>query len=305
MSTDEEILDTLSSCVLHKSTRGRDKTLDSAFEHRMQLCRAWGVGSASIAKVIDVGCGQGDSTAVLAYFVGTDGHVTGLDPAPPSYGSPVTLGDSQAFLKDSNLGERVDFVENNLPDFLAGGGGADFDAAVFCHSLWYFSDRDTIHEHFAALAQAGVARVLLAEYTFASDAPEQRPHQLAAQAQMLLHKLKRPGTKKTAFGELNVRDALDFDELLQVAGRSGWAAAKRGIVSPPAGMKDGYWEVQIVTHTVFREGVLAQKLPAEQEKSILDFIPQVEQAREQVKAAGKEVVTMDVAWAVLELRQAE
>jgi len=40
---------------------------------------------------MEIGCGQGDCTAVLATVVGETGHVTALDPAPPDYGLSLFL----------------------------------------------------------------------------------------------------------------------------------------------------------------------------------------------------------------------
>ena len=302
MSADEAILDTLSACFLHKGT-GRDRTLDSTFSHRIQLCRAWGVDDETPLQVLDVGCGQGESTAVLAYFVGKSGHVTGLDPAEPSYGAPFTLQQSQDYLGESSLGKRVSFVRDNLPDFLNSGAYHPFDAAVFCHSLWYFSNRDLVHAQFAALAKASFARVFLAEYTFESDALEQRPHQLAARAQMRLHALKKQDAGGMKPGEPNVRGALEVDELLTVAQSAGWSVARRGSVSPPEEMRDGYWEAKIVTSPSFKDGVLLQGFSKPQEESVLAFIPQIEQALEKLEYVGGRVATMDVAWAVLELQK--
>lgn len=37
-------------------------------------------------KVLELGCGQGDTTAVLAELVGDEGHVTAVDPGSPDYG---------------------------------------------------------------------------------------------------------------------------------------------------------------------------------------------------------------------------
>lgn len=38
-------------------------------------------------KVLEVGCGQGDFTVVLAAAVGGSGHVTAVDPASLDYGT--------------------------------------------------------------------------------------------------------------------------------------------------------------------------------------------------------------------------
>ena len=61
-------------------------------QFRMQLAEGWQIPQG--AKVLEIGCGQGDMTAALANAVGTQGHVTAVDIASPEYGAPVTLGQS-------------------------------------------------------------------------------------------------------------------------------------------------------------------------------------------------------------------
>ena len=56
----------------------------SQTEHRIDLARRWGITAGE--RVLEIGCGQGDATVVLAAAVGPSGHVTALDPAPSSYG---------------------------------------------------------------------------------------------------------------------------------------------------------------------------------------------------------------------------
>ncbi|WP_313894079.1 methyltransferase domain-containing protein [Psychrobacillus sp.] len=51
------------------------------------------------SKVLEIGCGQGDTTAALAYLVGDTGFVHGIDIASPNYRSPVTLRNSIDFKK--------------------------------------------------------------------------------------------------------------------------------------------------------------------------------------------------------------
>jgi ubiquinone/menaquinone biosynthesis C-methylase UbiE len=53
-------------------------------EHRINLVLKWGVAEGD--HVLELGCGQGDCTAVLATAVGEKGTVTAIDPAPPEYG---------------------------------------------------------------------------------------------------------------------------------------------------------------------------------------------------------------------------
>jgi len=53
--------------------------------HRLDLIDVWG-GIPSGAKILELGCGQGDCTIALAHEVGENGSVTAVDPAPPDYG---------------------------------------------------------------------------------------------------------------------------------------------------------------------------------------------------------------------------
>lgn len=54
-------------------------------EHRIALLSQWDVKWFG-TKVLELGCGQGDCTAVLAEAIGPQGHITAVDPAPLTYG---------------------------------------------------------------------------------------------------------------------------------------------------------------------------------------------------------------------------
>ena len=58
----------------------------SQIEQRAQLVEVWGIKPGE--KVLEIGCGQGDCTVVLATAVGENGSVTGVDPADLEYGKP-------------------------------------------------------------------------------------------------------------------------------------------------------------------------------------------------------------------------
>ncbi|MEW8988050.1 MAG: methyltransferase domain-containing protein [Bacillus sp. (in: firmicutes)] len=74
-------------------------------EHRLKLVEFWGIKEGE--RVLEIGCGQGDTTAVLAYMVGEKGQVHGVDLASPNYGAPITLGDSMKHLQKSQLGKQL------------------------------------------------------------------------------------------------------------------------------------------------------------------------------------------------------
>jgi ubiquinone/menaquinone biosynthesis C-methylase UbiE len=52
--------------------------------HRLMLVQQWNIPTGS--KVLELGCGQGDCTTVLANAVGEQGSVVGVDPANLGYG---------------------------------------------------------------------------------------------------------------------------------------------------------------------------------------------------------------------------
>lgn len=59
-------------------------SLISQMEHRLMLASHWNIAPGS--RVLEIGCGQGDCTIVLADAVGEEGHVDALDPGSPDYG---------------------------------------------------------------------------------------------------------------------------------------------------------------------------------------------------------------------------
>lgn len=55
----------------------------SQTRHRLVLLQHWNIPTA--AKVLELGCGQGDCTTVLASAVGEQGSVVAVDPADLDY----------------------------------------------------------------------------------------------------------------------------------------------------------------------------------------------------------------------------
>ena len=76
----------------------REPTLRAAIET---------VGPASGSHGLDVGCGIGAQTLLLADYVGPDGHVTGLDL------SPEFLDRARVLAQESGLSDRVSFRQGN------------------------------------------------------------------------------------------------------------------------------------------------------------------------------------------------
>ena len=74
-------------------------TTAAQLRHRMSLVEFWAPKAGD--RVLEIGCGQGDCTVVLAHAVGERGKVVATDIAPPEYGAPVSLRDTHRSLLSS------------------------------------------------------------------------------------------------------------------------------------------------------------------------------------------------------------
>ncbi|KAK2026625.1 hypothetical protein LX32DRAFT_684411 [Colletotrichum zoysiae] len=278
-------LDPILACYLHASSQ--KATVETRFAHRLSICDTWAIPQE--LKLLDIGCGQGESTLVLAEAVGSTGSITGVDSAPPDYGGPYTVGQAQAHILASALGHRITFecadttqwLQERKRTFpksssiapscseqasaLSWTSAADarlgelntieFDGAVFCHSLWYFPSTSAVRELLETLAAANVSRVHVAEWSGQARTAAQEPHALAAEAEMKLYSL-RSAHYVPRLDEQNMRGgALLPDDLVALAGQAGWSVAGRGLVSTPLAMRDGYWEAQYVLRGRFEDDV--------------------------------------------------
>ena len=129
-------------------------------DHRLKLAEFWDIKNGS--KVLEIGCGQGDTTAVLAFLVGEKGFVQGVDIASPDYGSPLTIGESISYLKKSPIGNRIkiDFNMDILSPTIEFPEN-HFDLIVLSHSSWYLKSAEELHAILNKLRKWGTLYVLL------------------------------------------------------------------------------------------------------------------------------------------------
>ncbi|PVH92106.1 S-adenosyl-L-methionine-dependent methyltransferase [Periconia macrospinosa] len=212
--------------------------------HRIELLQHWNLHPGS--KVLELGCGQGDCTTVLASAVGEDGKVVALDPAELNYGSPYTLGQAQSHISQGPLGRRITWVQQAPLDYLSslshlpspGGANERFDAAVLAHSLWYFSSPSLVLSTFIALKQHS-KRLLLAEWSLVATHASAQPHVLAALTQAALESQKPTS-------ESNIRTVLAPKRIIALALEAGWQLERETRVPGREGLLDGQWEVAAV-----------------------------------------------------------
>ncbi|GAQ45767.1 hypothetical protein AKAW_08408 [Aspergillus niger] len=269
-------MDILLSSYLHDE-KARTSIVEPNFQHRLALTQTWDIAQGS--RVLDIGCGQGESSLVLALINGSHGQITAIDTAPPDYGGPYTVEQSQKHIQASTLGQRIQFLRTDTAGLLSQPTSTvKFDAAVLCHSLWYFPDRASIAQVFQLLADAKVRYLCLAD-------PVPFPTQAAA----------------TGSREPNVRSALTPEELLDVAHETGWRKERSGYIQPDSQLWDGHWEVEFVCSELFRQWIHEEGLSNDEAMNFA--IQELEQSIQELGVEGStRWETMDVFWAVLELK---
>ncbi|WML48289.1 hypothetical protein RCG23_24095 [Neobacillus sp. PS3-34] len=64
----DNIIDSILECMALNDNNTNIQRAQT--EHRLKLAEFWGIKKGS--RVLEIGCGQGDTTAVLAYLVGEE-----------------------------------------------------------------------------------------------------------------------------------------------------------------------------------------------------------------------------------------
>jgi SAM-dependent methyltransferase len=197
----------------------------------MSLVDGWGLVPGS--TILEVGCGQGDMTAVLADAVGPHGRVVAVDTAPRSYGSPVTVGESADHLLAGPLGDRIEFhFDFDVPS--ASFPDNAFDAVVLSQCSWYFASLDELRRTLATV-RPWARRLCFAEWSLRPGRPGQLAHLLAV---LLQGQLEAAGAR----GDGNVRTPFSQEALLRLLAAAGWSVAGERMVET-TGLQDADWEV--------------------------------------------------------------
>ena len=201
--------------------------------YRQQIADRIGIKPGD--RILEIACGQGDMTAVLANLVGPTGRVTAIDIAEPTYGAPVNLGDAMAAITASDLGDRIDVHwQFDLLDPAITFPPNTFDLAVLAHGAWYFDQPSQLE---ATLRRVGewTDRLALAEWDMQPTALSQLPHLLAVQIQGYLSAL-------VPQADSNVRTPLSRSEMITLVERAGWAI--EAVTSlDTTGLHDADWEI--------------------------------------------------------------
>ncbi|KJA20156.1 hypothetical protein HYPSUDRAFT_78462 [Hypholoma sublateritium FD-334 SS-4] len=254
--------------------------------HRQEIISTWG-GIRIGENVLELGCGQGDCTIVLAHAVGENGTVDAVDPAPPGYGSPYTVHEAQQHISSTALGPRISWVASDPLNFLPEDSTEPkYDVGVLAHSLWYFSSPLTIRTTLQRLRSL-CKRVYIAEWALSASSAPAYPHVLAALTQASLECRKLETVS-------NVRTVVSSAAIRKLAEDAGLKIVSEGVVVPKAGLKDGFWEVCAVTSQRFLQQI-EDKVKDEREKAVVIALRDATlRSLEGLEGGRKAVLSMDV-----------
>ncbi|THU98612.1 S-adenosyl-L-methionine-dependent methyltransferase [Dendrothele bispora CBS 962.96] len=249
-------------------------------EHRFAILSQFDILEGS--RVLELGCGQGDCTAVLAEIVGPSGHVTAIDPGAPDYGAPFTLQQAQSHLSSGALGGRITWRRAMPTEFLQSDEG-EYDVAVLVLCTWYFMSPRVLTETLSALVTR-VKRVCIAEWDLSDGkAPT---HVLAVLTQAALESRKSGSIS-------NVRTLFTASTIRTLAAAAGLRLEKDSVLTTASNVSDGSWEVQAVIRDSFANEI-EQYVEEEREKYMIKSMQDATLGSLKSVGGTKSVKSMDV-----------
>ncbi|GGA86684.1 class I SAM-dependent methyltransferase [Ornithinibacillus halotolerans] len=211
-----------------------DEVQQIQLQHRLSLVDTFEISEGM--RVLEIGCGQGDTTVALAHAVGETGHVIAIDIANPDYGAPLTLGQATNVITQSDLGNRISFHFET--DFAFFEVNKPFDVVVLSHSSWYFRQPETLLDYFRKM-KAIAKKVCFAEWDLDYGKPSQRNHFLAASILALYSNfVNNDGNIQNLFYKEQVKSFLQL---------AGFSIQKETTVNATF-LQDGDWEIGYANH---------------------------------------------------------
>ena len=208
---------------------GDDTIQRTQMKHRLELVKAFGVKEGM--RILEIGCGQGDTTVALADRIGDGGHVMAIDIASPDYGAPISLGEATDAIKASPLGGRITF--SLATDLLDVAVEEPFDLVVLSHSSWYFRQPEQLQTYFSYCTKLA-KRICIAEWDVHFREQSQLAHFYAVSILALYSQfIENDG---------NIQHVFSKEQLIQMMESSGWTPKENKTIDATY-LQDGSWEV--------------------------------------------------------------
>lgn len=213
--------------------------------HRLKIVQSMNIKEGM--NILEIGCGQGDTLAVLAATVGEFGHVRGIDIASGDYGAPITLNEAAAYLKKSDLGERITIDFETSVDDLS--EDITYDAIILSHCLWYFAD-ETILRKLLDKVKNLTSTIHIAEWDIVDVNVGQIAHQMASYIQAYYATIN--------ISDANIRTLFTANQVTNELERIGANVTKQ-IVNATE-IQDGQWEIVYAEAMDFQGTILEQQM---------------------------------------------
>ncbi|MDR1231873.1 MAG: class I SAM-dependent methyltransferase [Spirochaetaceae bacterium] len=247
--------------------------------HRLKLIRKWGIKSGQ--KILEIGCGQGDMTAALAYTVGNNGKIMAIDIAPREYGAPFTIGESMDRLKETELGKVIEphFSHNLLTD-ISILENKIFDGVVFAHCSWYFHSIEEFTKILKTV-KPFAKKIFFAEWDLCIRLPEQTGHFIAAMVQGEYSAFQQ--TEKT-----NIKTLVSKQDISTIVKSLHLTVKEEGSFDS-GDMQDGEWEINSARELITEKNIEKTGLSKKTKDILLT----------QIKLIGKTTKPLDTYWSII------
>lgn len=197
-------------------------------QHRLDLVEAFEIQKG--IRVLEIGCGQGDTTVALADAVGESGKVVAIDIASPEYGAPLTLGQATNIIKESSLGDRITFhFDMDFENFET---TTLFDVAVLSHCSWYFKQPEDLLNYFKKLRRM-TKRICFAEWDLDFTNLSQRSHFCAASILALYSNFVN--------NDGNIQNLFNKNQIQKLLEQAEFHVVKQSVIDATY-LQDGEWE---------------------------------------------------------------
>jgi ubiquinone/menaquinone biosynthesis C-methylase UbiE len=209
--------------------------LPSQTTHRINVLEHSSIRNGD--KILEIGCGQGDCTTVLALLY-PDSQITAIDPAPTDYGTPETLGHAHERIKAYDIGANINFHQASPIEFLHNARSEEYDVVVLCHCLWYFGSTAEVKRTLGAVRRKA-KRLCVAEWGLNASTAGAQAHLLAALARAT-YEAHIPDSKQ------NIRTPVSPAAIKNLAAEVGWNLQSEKTIYPGKELEDAAWEINML-----------------------------------------------------------
>lgn len=239
-------------------------------EHRLKLIDFWGIKEGQ--KVLEIGCGQGDTTVALGYVVGKNGFVHGLDCADENYGAPETIGKARNRIMKTELSDRVKmtFDCNILNDDIVFDED-EFDVVVLSHCLWYFPEYEVL-EKILKKVKPYAKKLCIAEWNPVITNSAQLSHLYSAQVQSIYESFVENS-------DSNIRTMFYPDDIKTAVVSAGYRITNTVNIYSE-NVNDAKWEVDMTLSAYPRKINRNHDIPERLKELLLSQIQAIRDARE-------------------------